>query len=134
MKKIDETYLLLALLWLVAGMVYGIWLGASEHFNFAESHAHMSLLGFVTSAIFGMMYRFYPSMKQSRLAAAQLWVYQVGTVVIVAGKIIVDAGGGPEVVSAGSIVILVGVLMMLYIFATRRLPADAEAEAEAALT
>jgi hypothetical protein len=120
MKKIDEAYLLLSLVWLVVGMAYGIWLGASGHFAFAESHAHMSLVGFVVSAIFGLMYRFYPAMQQSKLAMPQIWVYQVGAVILVAGKIVVDAGGGPGIVSAGSIVILLGVLMMLYIFATRR--------------
>lgn len=120
MRKIDETYLLLSLLWLIAGMVFGIWLGASGHFNFAESHAHMALVGFVVSAIFGVMYRFYPAMKRSRLAVWQLWVYQVGAVILVAGKITVDAGGGPALVSIGSIVILAGVVLMLYVFATKR--------------
>ncbi|TAM98651.1 MAG: hypothetical protein EPN45_17185 [Rhizobiaceae bacterium] len=120
MRKIDEIYLTLSLLWLVAGMVFGIWLGATEHFKFAESHAHMALVGFVVSAIFGMMYRFYPAMKQSGLAVWQLWVYQIGALVLVAGKIVVDAGGSPTLVIAGSFVILAGVVLMLYIFATRR--------------
>ena len=124
MRKIDETYFLLSLLWLIAGMVFGIWLGATEHFKFAESHAHMALVGFVVSAIFGMMYRFYPAMKQSGLAAWQLWVYQIGAVVLVAGKITVDAGGSPTLVIAGSFIILAGVVLMLYIFATKRAEAS----------
>jgi hypothetical protein len=133
MKKIDETYLMLSLLWLIAGMVFGIWLGATAHFGFAESHAHMALVGFVISAIFGIMYRFYPMMKQSRLAAWQLWIYQLGAVMLVAGKITVDAGGKPTLVIAGSFVILAGVILMLYIFATKRVEATAPA-ARPALT
>ncbi|MGN6582517.1 MAG: hypothetical protein ACTHJV_02300 [Rhizobiaceae bacterium] len=133
MKKIDETYLMLSLLWLIAGMVFGIWLGASAHFGFAESHAHMALVGFVVSAIFGMMYRFYPTMKQSRLATWQLWIYQLGAVLLVAGKITVDAGGGPALVIVGSLVILAGVLLMLYVFATKRAEAASPA-ARPALT
>jgi hypothetical protein len=132
-KKIDETYLILSLLWLIAGMVFGIWLGASGHFGFAESHAHMALVGFVVSAIFGMMYRFYPIMKQSRLAIWQLWIYQIGAVMLVAGKIIVDAGGSPALVIAGSFVILAGVVLMLYIFATKRAEAT-NPQATAVLT
>jgi hypothetical protein len=119
-RKIDETYFLLSLLWLIAGMVFGIWLGANEKFNFAESHAHMALVGFVVSAIFGIMYRFYPSMAESRMAPYQLWIYQIGAVILVAGKIRVDAGGGPGVVIAGSFVILIGALLMLYVFAAKR--------------
>jgi hypothetical protein len=119
-RKIDETYFLLSLLWLVAGMVFGIWLGAAEKFNFAESHAHMALVGFVVSAIFGIMYRFYPSMGESRIAAYQLWIYQLGAVLLIGGKIRVDAGGTPTVVIVGSFVILLGTLLMLYVFATKR--------------
>jgi hypothetical protein len=80
----------------------------------------MALVGFVVSAIFGMMYRFYPAMKQSGLAVWHLWIYQIGAVILVAGKIVVDAGGSPALVIVGSFVILAGVVLMLYIFATRR--------------
>lgn len=120
MKKIDEIYLILAFLWLIAGMSFGIWLGASENFQFAESHAHMALVGFVLSAAFGFTYKLYPAMQASRLAVPQLWIYQLGAVLLVAGKIVVDGGGSPSLVKGGSIVILLGVVLMLYVFATRR--------------
>jgi len=131
-RKIDETYFLLSLLWLVAAMVFGIWLGAVEKFNFAESHAHMALVGFVVSAIFGIMYRFYPSMGQSRMAPYQLWIYQIGALILVAGKIRVDAGGSPAVVIAGSFVILLDTLLMLYVFVTRQANVGASSRAGAA--
>jgi hypothetical protein len=120
MRKIDETYFLLSLVWLVAAMVFGIWLGATEQMNYGESHAHMALVGFVVSAIFGILYRFYPAMGASQLARYQLWIYEVGAVILVAGKIRVDAGGGPSVVIVGSLVILAGAALMLYIFAMKR--------------
>lgn len=120
MKKIDEVYLILAFLWLISGMGFGIWLGASENFQFAESHAHMALVGFVLSAAFGFTYKLYPAMQGSRLAMPQLWIYQLGAVLLVAGKITIDAGGSPSLVKAGSIVILLGVVLMLYVFITRR--------------
>jgi hypothetical protein len=131
MRRIDETYFLLSLLWLVAGMAFGIWLGATNQMNFAESHAHMALVGFVVSAIFGIMYRFFPAMAESRAAPYQLWIYQLGAVILVAGKIRVDAGGTPSVVIVGSFVILAGALLMLYVFAARRGTAGAAVEATA---
>jgi hypothetical protein len=59
-------------------------------------------------------------MSESRVAPYQLWIYQVGAVILVAGKIRVDAGGGPGIVIAGSFVILLGALLMLYVFAAKR--------------
>jgi hypothetical protein len=52
---------------------------------------------------------------------------------LVAGKITVDAGGRPTLVIAGSFVILAGVVLMLYVFATKRAEATSTA-ARPALT
>lgn len=122
MKKIDEYYIMAGLAWLIAGMVFGMWLGASNHLGFANSHAHMALVGFVVSTLFGMTYRFFPAMKISRIAALQFVVYEVGAILLVLGKLKVDAGGGDQVVAVGSIVTVVGVIMIAWIFATSRAP------------
>ena len=122
MKKIDEYYIFAGLAWLIAGMAFGMWLGAANHLNFANSHAHTGLVGFVVSTLFGMTYRFFPAMKTSRIAGLQFLVYEIGAVLLVIGKVRVDAGGGDQVVAVGSVVVLVGVLMMLWIFATSRAP------------
>jgi hypothetical protein len=122
MKKIDEYYILAGLIWLLAAMAYGVWLGAANHLNFSNSHAHAALVGFVVSTLFGMTYRFFPAMKTSRIAALQFIVYEIGAVLLVLGKVKVDAGGGAQLVAFGSVIVLIGVLMMTWIFATSRAP------------
>lgn len=122
MKKIDEYYILAGLIWLLAAMAYGVWLGAANHPNFANSHAHAALVGFVVSTLFGMTYRFFPTMKTSRVAGLQFIVYEIGALLLVLGKVKVDAGGGAQLVAFGSVIVLIGVLMMTWIFATSRAP------------
>lgn len=120
MRRIGDLYVLVGLMWLVLGMVFGIWMGITNHLNFANSHAHFNLVGFVASVLFGLVYRQYPQMALSRLAVAQFWIYEVGAVALVAGKATLDGGGSDTLVKIGSIVVVGGALLMLWIFASRR--------------
>ena len=122
MQKIDENYILLGLIWLIAGMVFGIWMGINQKFGYAESHAHANLVGFVVSVLFGLTYRAFPSMKNSRLAAAQFWIYTLGAALLVAGKVNYDTNGSETLVKGGSVVIIAGALLMLAVFIRDRQP------------
>ena len=119
MQRIDRNYILVGLSWVIIGMIYGAWLGATHQNNFANSHAHINLLGFVTSVLFGILYWAYPSMAKSRLAIWQFALYEVGVLLLVIGKILVDRDNTETVfLQIGSMVTIVGTAMMLYLFAT----------------
>ncbi len=119
MQRIDRNYILIGLVWVIIGMIYGAWLGAAHMNNFANSHAHMNLLGFVTSVLFGMLYWAFPSMAKSRLAIWQFAAYEVGVLLLVIGKILVDKDGSETpFLQIGSVVTIIGTAMMLYLFAT----------------
>jgi len=119
MQRVDRNFILVGLLWVIAGMIYGAWLGASHHNNFANSHAHINLLGFVTSVLFGVLYWAYPAMAKSRLAIWQFAIYEVGVALLIIGKILVDNDGSETLfLQIGSVVTIIGTVMMLYLFAT----------------
>jgi hypothetical protein len=122
MQKIDENYILLGLIWLIGGMVFGIWIGITQKLGYAESHAHANLVGFVASVLFGLIYHAFPAMKSSRLAMPQFWIYTLGAILLVAGKVIFDTNGSDMVVKGGSVVIVLGALLMLFVFVTSRQP------------
>ena len=124
MRRIGDCYILAGLVWLVLGMAFGIWMGITNNLDFANSHAHFNLVGFVTSMLFGLVYRQYAGLGRSRIAALQFWVYEIGAVLLVAGKMMVDAGRGDTLVKIGSLVVILGALLMLWIFAARRTAAD----------
>ena len=119
MQRLDRNYILVGLSWVIVGMIYGAWLGAAHHNNFANSHAHINLLGFVTSVLFGILYWAYPAMAKSRLAIWQFAVYEVGIALLIIGKIMVDNDGSETLfLQIGSVVTIIGTAMMLYLFAT----------------
>jgi len=114
--KIDRIYILAGFCWLILGMVFGIYLGITEQLQFSNSHAHANLLGFVISVLFGLIYRDWPSLMQSRLAMPQFVLYQVGAMVLVAGKYDIDNGGSGVLAPPGSIIIVLGTLLMFWMF------------------
>jgi hypothetical protein len=117
MPKIDRLYVILGFVWLLGGAAFGTWLGASGHHNFANSHAHIGLLGFVASVLFGLVHKAWPDLRSSRLALPQFAVYEIGTAFLILGKVMVDASGQENVfLFIGSVTVIFGVMMFLWLF------------------
>ncbi len=115
--KTDRLYILAGFVWLIFGMVFGIYLGITDQLQFSNSHAHANLLGFVVSVLFGLIYRNWPSLLENRLAMLQFALYQIGAVVLVAGKYDIDNGGGGALAPPGSIIVVLGTLLIFWMFA-----------------
>lgn len=114
---LDRLYILTGFAWLTLGMLFGIHLGITDQTNFANSHAHANLLGFVLSALFGLMHRGWPALSASRLALPQFVLYQIGVVVLVAGKYDIDGGGQGVLAPPGSVLVVLGTVLMIWMFA-----------------
>lgn len=117
MYKIDKLFVTIGFLWLIAGAAFGAWLGATGHTNFANSHAHIGLLGFVASVLFGLVHRVWPELRSSRLALPQLAVYEIGTALLVLGKVMIDRTGQENAfLFIGSITVILGAAIFLWLF------------------
>ena len=114
----DRLYITTGFAWLIAGMVFGTWLGATENLQYSNSHAHANLLGFVISVLFGLIYRNWPALLSSRLAWPQFALFQIGSLVLVAGKFDIDHGGTGMLAPPGSVLVVLGTLLMFWMFAT----------------
>ena len=68
MKRIDIYFLLLAVILLIGGVVLGITMAMNKDYQLAPVHAHVNLVGWVSLAIFGLTYRAFPQLKDTRLA------------------------------------------------------------------
>ena len=45
-----------ALCWFLAALCFGLYLGFTQQFQFSSSHAHVGLLGWVSSGLFALLY------------------------------------------------------------------------------
>ena len=71
------SYFRIASLYLLAGVVMGIVMAASENVTLRPVHAHLNLLGWVSLALFGLFYTIYPNAADNRIARLQFWGYNL---------------------------------------------------------
>ena len=63
MSRIDKRFLYVAIVYGIAAMIIGVWLGITENLELRPLHAHLGLLGWVSLAIFGLAYRVCPAAR-----------------------------------------------------------------------
>lgn len=82
MPKVSELFFKTAILFLIAGISIGLVMSATHNYDVAGAHAHINLLGWVTSAVFGGYYALNPAKAARRIAYVQYVVYTVGVIVM----------------------------------------------------
>ena len=92
MANIDTSFLRLAVLYILVGMGLGLWMGISGDHGMYPAHAHINLVGWTSSAVFGLVYRAYPAAARSPLAPWHFWLSAIGGLVLVVGIVVILAG------------------------------------------
>jgi hypothetical protein len=97
-----------AVLFVMAGMVWGIVMAISDDHSAMPAHAHLNLLGWVSSFLFGIFYHLHPALDHSPTAAVQVWIWIGSTVILTVGVALVHSGHaiGDPIAAVGSIVAL----------------------------
>ena len=112
--RLARLWILIAAIYLIVGVSFGIGMAAMQKFQFAPVHAHINLLGWATMGITGLIYARFPQAAASRLGVIHFWVFNVLTPVLLAGLVFMFAGH-PEMeplMVVGSL----GVLASLVVF------------------
>jgi cbb3-type cytochrome oxidase subunit 1 len=108
-----QRWIFAAIVYLCVGVALGVYMGASHDHSLFPVHAHVNLLGWVTLALIGVVYHFFPQAGTSRLASVQFWLHNVALVVMM-GALAVYLKGNPAIeplVAVGSIGLLVSVFL-----------------------
>jgi hypothetical protein len=116
MARIDRAYVALALVLLIVGELLGFYMGMMNDTKWRTVHVIIVLLGFVTLATFGALFRLWPAMKEGTLAFAQFWITIVGVAGIIIGSILQVQSGSIAVIAASSAVMIVGTLLLAWLF------------------
>ena len=102
-----------AVVFVIVGMIWGIVMAISQDHSAMPAHAHLNLLGWVSLFLFGIYYRLHPSLEDTRIASVQVWVWIVGTIILVGGVGLVHTGHaiGDPIAAIGSFVVLLDMLL-----------------------
>ena len=116
--NVSRNFVLSGTGFLVIGIGFGIYMGASGNHEFAPLHAHLNLLGFVLPMIFAMAYRVFSAMGDNKLATYHFWLHVPPAVVLLVMLFLLMSGtiteaGMVPVAPIAEILIFGGVVVFL---------------------
>jgi peptidoglycan/LPS O-acetylase OafA/YrhL len=118
MPKVSELFFKTAILFLILGIGAGLQMAISGDHGAFPAHAHINLLGWATSAIFGGYYALNPAKAARRIAMIHYGLYTIGIVVMLPSLYLMLQGGRTElepVVAGGSIIVAAAVLVFAWV-------------------
>ncbi|MGV8831951.1 MAG: hypothetical protein ACOH2N_08255 [Devosia sp.] len=117
MPRISDYYFRAAILFLIAGIALGLHMSISGVHTVIGAHAHINLLGWVTSALFGGYFALNPAKAAGRLPMIQFVIYTAGVVVMgISLYLLLKGNAAAEpIVAASSMVTFLGVLIFAWI-------------------
>jgi hypothetical protein len=106
-----------AVLFVIAGMAWGISMAISNDHAAMPAHAHLNLLGWVSLFLFGIFYFLHPAVDRSRTAMVQVVIWIIATVILTVGVGLVHTGHavGDPIAAVGSLVVLGDMLLFAWI-------------------
>jgi cbb3-type cytochrome oxidase subunit 1 len=107
--KIAAVYFLLA-------VCLGLVMGIIHDFRFASIHAHLNLLGWVSTAIFGLIYSVFPKAAETKLAKSHFWLHNIGVPIMQGALFLMVLTGVESYIIGmiiGSLLVVVGVLLFV---------------------
>ena len=120
MKGIALNFMLLAVISVVLGMIWGIQMSASQNHTLSPAHAHLNLIGWVSMAVFAIYYHLVPVAAQGILAKIHLLLAVLGLVTIVPGIVMAVTQQGDVLAKVGSVLSLLSMLVFLAVVVTSR--------------
>jgi cbb3-type cytochrome oxidase subunit 1 len=102
-----------AVLFVLAGMGWGIQMGVTHDHSMFPAHAHLNLLGWVSLFLFGVYYHLNPSLDKAGAARIQVWIWIVGTITETIGIGLVYTGqeAAEPTVAVGSLILFAAMLI-----------------------
>lgn len=61
--------------------------------NWGSAHAHVNLVGFATTALFGVIYTIYPQAAKTKLGIWHFWLHHIGVPVFLLSAFLVQVPG-----------------------------------------
>lgn len=114
MRGVSLWFFASGVIYVTCGMIFGIWMSASQDHTLAGAHAHLNLVGWVTMALFGVYYHLVPAAAGTRLATLHFAVATLGVWFMVPGIALAIQGKTEIPVIIGSFLTLGSMLIFLY--------------------
>ena len=117
--NLDRRFLIWALGYAAVGMALGLYMAAAGNHSELVTHAHILLVGFVLSLIYGLIHKLWLNKPNRAVANIQFVLHQAAAATVSVGLFLLYGSIVPEptlapVLGIASTGVLLGLLLMLY--------------------
>ena len=115
MPRVSYAFFSLAAACGLCGMVWGLWMGATEKMGTYPAHAHLNAVGFLGLSAMGAFHALAGGSVPRLLAWANFWLSGVGAVMLPVGIALIVAGhpGATPLAIVGGMLALAGIACFL---------------------
>lgn len=125
MTGIAGLFFKAAVMWFIIGVTLGMTMGITGDHSQIEAHAHINLLGWVSSALFALYYRTDRIKFRTGLQTTHFVTYNLGLLAMLPGLYLAHYGvpGAKPAIGAGSFLVCFGILSFAAtLFTAKELP------------
>lgn len=111
--RIGISLLKIAAVYMLVGLASGMFMAISKDHTLASAHSHLTLLGWTTMAITGVIYIVLPACAKSKLAGVHFWLHNIGLPLMICSLALFEYGNAAaeKFIGIGSIIVLLALLV-----------------------
>ena len=118
--NLDRKFLIWGLGYAAVGISLGLYMAASQNHGELVTHAHILLVGFVLSLVYGIIHKLWLEKPNRAIANTQFVLHQAAAVTVSVGLFLLYGGLATEatvgpILGVASAAVLLGMLLMLYL-------------------
>lgn len=89
-KNMGARWIKISVLYFLLGVGFGLYMHATIGLQWGATHAHINVVGWLTTGLIGLIYSVYPEAGNSVLGKAQFWLYNIGLPILLVGMLIIQ--------------------------------------------
>ncbi len=80
----------IAAIYLFIGVMFGLFMHYTLELQWASTHAHINVVGWLTTGLIGAIYSIYPLAGNSMLGKIHFWLHNIGLPFLLAGMLVIQ--------------------------------------------
>lgn len=79
----------ISVIYFAVGLAFGLFMHYTIELQWKATHAHINVVGWLTTGLIGVIYSIYKEAAETALAKAQFWLYNIGLPFLFAGMMMI---------------------------------------------
>lgn len=82
-----------SIVYLIIGIAFGLFMHYTIQLQWGATHAHINVVGWLTTGLIGVIYSVYQDASKTKLAVWQFWLHNIGLPILMVGMLFVPLLG-----------------------------------------